>query len=396
MTDGSMTQKDLDLIADDLADDGGTGAATDKGADAGADKSADKGADKQAADKAATDNKTGDSVLDGLDDDAGDADAGKDKATKEKTPDAKAGEEGKAPSEDAAKDDAAQKADAAWRSRLTERLLEPLKDKLSAAKFEKRRGQIADQLKRYKSMDEAIISGMMAQEKLRSGEHRKAPEGGSEEEVTAWRKENGIPESAEAIAIPKVAGKEWTEADQPMIDSFRTSAFEAGINQEQVNRLVRWHVEQTQAIEAEYEAKLKKADKQDKEACHDMLRTEFGVAEFKPNMSVMKRLIEDDEVFGPAQAEFVSARYLDAETGTWRRLTSHPTIARALIGLATDRYGEGAMPSGDGRTTTVNRVAELEKLRDTNFDEYVRSGGADELMKISQAEEARAAKRGKR
>lgn len=295
---------------------------------------------------------------------------------------------------ESAKDDAVK--DAAWRSRIVEKLLAPLKDKISATKFEKRREQLTEQIKRYKSPEDAIISGLNAQEKLRSGDHRKAPDGGSEEEIAAWRKENGIPATVEDIQIPNVPGKEWGDADQPAIDGFRGVAFKAGLNQEQVNELVRFQVQETQRIEAEYEAGLKKADKQDREACHDALRTEYGVAEFKPNMAIMNRLFDDNEVFGEVKAELVSARYFNTETGTWHRLTSHPAMARAFIGLATDRYGDGAMAGADGRTSTGNRVAELEKLRDTDYAAYVRSGGADELMKIHQADEARAAKRSKR
>lgn len=389
MTDQILTQKDLELVADNETDAGKAAvdaAADDKGADKSADKGADKGADK--AEKQGNEN-----VFDGLDDDDGDADAAKGGAKDDKAaPDAKDDKAADAETKDAAADE---KADAAWRNRVAERLLAPLKDQLSAAKLEKRQTQLLEQLKRYKSMDAAVIAGIQAQEKLRSGEHRKAPEG-SDEEVAAWRKENGIPVTAEDIKIPNVAGKEWTDADQPMIDSFRTAAFASGISQAQINTLVEWNVKHQQQLEADYETGLKKADRADREACHDQLRTEYGVSEFKPNMAIMKRLMEDDEVFGPAKDELISARYFNAETGTWHRLTSNTSIARALIALATDRYGEGAMPSGDGRTTTTNRVAELEKLRDTDYHEYIRSGGADELMKIAQDAEARASKRSKR
>jgi hypothetical protein len=240
-----------------------------------------------------------------------------------------------------------------------------------------------------------VIAGIQAQEKLRSGDHRKAPEG-TEEEIAAWRKDQGLPTSIEDVKIPNVPGKEWTDADQPMIDGFKAVAVANNLTQAQINELVKFQIKENQRNEVDYEAGLKKADRTDREACHDQLRTEFGVAEFKPNMAIMKRLMEDPEVFGEAKDELISARYFNAETGQWHRLTSNPSVARAFIALATDRYGEGAMPSGDGRTTTTNRVAELEKLRDTNYDEYMRSGGADELMGILQKEESRAAKRSKR
>ena len=81
----------------------------------------------------------------------------------------------------------------------------------------------------------------------------------------------------------------------------------------------------------------------------------------------------------------------------WRRLTSLPEIARGLIGLATERYGEGAMASSDGRpSVAANRVKELEAMRGSNYDEFVRSGGADELLNIMRKQEERENKRASR
>jgi hypothetical protein len=359
-----------------------------------ADEAADKAAvtdDKQTSETPAGDKSADKSVADDAGDDEGDADADKgEKAGEDKTADS-----GEKDAAVVAAEAAAAEKEAAWRSRVVERLLAPLADKLSAAKLEKRRTQLTEQVKRYKSVEEAVIAGLNAQEKIRSGDHLKAPDG-SEEEVAAWRKSVGIPSSADDIKIPNVPGKEWGDADQPALDGFRDIAYKAQLNQDQINELVRFQVQETQRIEAEYEANLKKADKADREACQDALRTEYGIAEFKPNMAIMNRLFDDSELFGDAKAEIMSARYFNVETGTWHRLTSLPSVARAFIALATDRYGEGAMPAGDGRTTTTNRLAEIEKVMKTDYDRYVREGMADEAMKIHQAAEDRAQKRSKR
>lgn len=382
-----FNQSDLDLIEKEASGKKDEVVDHKAEAEAAAQKTAD---DKAAADKAdaAKEDKDTD-VFDGLDDgDDADADEAKSK-TKEKTEDKAEAAKDADETADQKRDRLA--ADAAWRDRIAERLLAPLKDKLSAAKFEKRREQIIGQLKRSKSMDEAVISGIMAQEKLRSGEHRKAPDG--DEELATWRKENDIPAAADAYTIPKIAGKEWTDADEPMINGFKAVAHEMNLPQAVVNQLVTWNVKESQRVEAEYEQALKKADRTDKEICHDKLRAEFGISEFKPSMAIMQRLVEDEDIFGGAKAELMSARYFNTETGQWHRLTSNPIIARGLIAMAAERYGEGAMAGDSGGGSQTNRISELEKLRDTNRDEYFRSGGADELMKLQQAEEARAVKR---
>lgn len=376
-----------------------------------AEDNAEKGAAPEteaAKDGGAKDAPKSDGLFDGIDDDDGkDADKGKGKQAAEDSSAAK-GKDGDA-AEDKGKQDGkpedkeaeAKKGtpeDAAWRERVADKILAPLKDKLSQAKFEKRRDQLLKQLGRAKSTDDAIISGVMAMEKLRSGEHRKLADGASPEEAAAWRKENDIPEEAAKYDIPAIPGHSWKEADEPMLNGFKAAAHEANLPQSAVNRLAKWYVEQQQNSEAEYDSKLKALDREDKEACHDAIRTELGVAEFKPSMKIMQRLLEDDEVFGDGAAEkILSARYFDEESGMWRRLTSMPNIARGLIGLATERYGDGAMASGDGRPgVSADRLTEIETIMKQDYDRYMREGLADEAMAIRQKQEEKANKRAAR
>jgi hypothetical protein len=380
MTDKTLVQADLELIDDKP-----------------------EGAEPEAAAAEAkpADEPKSAGLFDGLDDDDGEE---KGKTAAEGPGDAKdkpeEGAEDKGKSEDKdgeGKKDAATE-DAGWRERATDKILAPLKDKLSQAKFEKRREQLLTQFKRYKTADDAVIAGVMAQEKLRSGEHRKLADGASPEEAAAWRKENDIPEDPAKYDIPAIPGHTWKEVDTPTLDSFKAAAHEANLPQSAVNRLTKWWVEQQQNSEAEYDSRLKALDREDKEACHDAIRTEFGVAEFKPSMKVMQRLLEDEEVFGgEASAKIMSARFYDEESGMWRRLTSLPEIARGLIALATERYGDGAMASGDGRpSVSANRLDEIDKIMNADYDRYVREGLADEAMAIRRKQQEKVDRRASR
>lgn len=369
-----------------------------------AEDNAEKGAAPEteaAKDSGAKDAPKSDGLFDGIDDDGGQgkgkeavAILGDDKAK----PPGDAEDKSKTEDKDGeGKKDAAAE-DAGWRERATDKILAPLKDKLSQAKFEKRREQLLTQFKRYKTADDAVIAGVMAQEKLRSGEHRKLADGASPEEAAAWRKENDIPEEAAKYDIPAIPGHSWKEADEPMLNGFKAAAHEANLPQSAVNRLAKWYVEQQQNSEAEYDSKLKALDREDKEACHDAIRTEFGVAEFKPSMKIMQRLLEDDEIFGAdSSAKILSARFYDEESGMWRRLTSLPEIARGLIALATERYGDGAMASGDGRpSVSANRLDEIDKIMNADYDRYVREGLADEAMAIRRKQQEKVDKRASR
>lgn len=385
MTDQALTKENLDTVGD---------ADIDAGADSGGDKTTTAVADDKSSVKA--DDKGSDNLFDTGDDVAGDKAkpaAKGDKVAADKTADtdAEAGE--KAKPDDKPKDDKVAEGD--WRKEVGDKLLAPLKDKLTAAKFAKREEAIAKQLGRYKTPADAIAAGVLAQEKLRAGNKR--PD--DPDEAADWLKANNIPEAPEKYAIPEVPGYTWSDADTPKLDALKQVAHAHNLSQAQVNALVDWKIKDDMAGLADYEANQKKIDRADKTACHDAIRTEFGVGEFKGNMSVMQRLIEDDEVFGGTEnaQRIMSARFFDEETKEWRRLTSIPAVARGLIGLALERYGEGAAMSGDGRVSaSANRLEELDKIMKTDYQRYMREGLADEAMKLRMAEEERATKRAAR
>lgn len=411
MSDQALTHNDLDLV-DDIAP------ADEKGGEAGKDAGADKQAETDASKGSEKADDKGGSLFDGLGDDDGaddksrakddkksDSADGKDKSADKKADESggkKAaddkGDQGKSAEETEEQKRERLAADAAWRDRIADKILAPLKEKLTAKKFEQRREQLINQLKRSKSQDDAVVSGILAQEKLRAGEHKRAPTDASPEEVAAWRKENDVPESPDKYEIPIVAGHTWTDKDQPTIDSFRSFAHAQGIPQGLMKGLVDWQVKEQQRAAEQMNEDLRAADAEDRDTCYDQIRTEFGVREFKPHMAAMKRLMEDDEVFGEGMAEkIMAARYFDEESGLWRRLTSVPGIARGFIGLALDRYGEGAMPAADGRTNNgQNRLDEIKKIMATDVDRYWREGLADEAMKLEMEAERRANKRASR
>ncbi len=396
MTDQAITEKDLDLI--DTKDD-----APAEG-DKGADDSASKGGDaKDEGKESGKDAKGTGSVFDGLDDDDDDADAG-DKGKKDKA-EAETGDKG-AKSADEAKDKGDDKAGAKkddtdgdddWRKKVVEKILAPVKDKLTQAKFEKRGEQIAKQLSRYKSVEDAIAAGVLAQERLRSG--NKLDKDATEEEAAKWRKENDIPEAPDKYDIPAVPGHTWDATHDASLGSFKQIAHRNGINQSVVNELVKWHVQDTQRIAEEWDDKQKKQDQEDKDACLDTLRTEFGAREARQNMKLSMRLLEDEDVFGGKVASdaIMSARYIDPETGDWRRLINMPGFSRGLIGMALDRYGDGPLPAEDGRTATgKTRLEEINAIMRDDYDRYMREGLADEAMKIMREDQERAEKRGRR
>ena len=353
--------------------------------------SKDAPADKAPADKAAK--PAGKTAATDLfsDDDLSEDEAPADKGT-DKKPDAKPGdkaeeetvETGLAPT-------------AKWRERAVESMTKELADSLPAAKLAARKEALMNQLKRYKSVDEAIKAGIAAQEKIRSGEYKvaKLPDDATEEQKAAFRKEQGIPEKPEAYDIPKVAGHEWTEADKPILDEYKQVAFKLDANQQQMNGFIEWYAKDQQKKYAEAVEQTAAMDREDKEIASDKLRAEFGIAEYKPRIRVVDRLLNDAEAMPNGLGKkLMTARFLD-ENGKWRRLINDVDMLRKLSDDAGDRYGEGAMITGDARSNMNNRKAEIMNILSTDANRYYREGLDKELLDINTKEEAARTRRGR-
>lgn len=275
-----------------------------------------------------------------------------------------------------------------WREDFAEKLLGNLKDRLTAAQLERRRSAIMNDLKRYKSEFDYMVAGTAAREKIRSGEYRaKPPADASEEEIAAWREENGIPVKAKDYEIPKIAGYKWTDNDKPLIENFKTFAHKANYTQDQVNVGAEWYVKMVQETQEKYWEDTQRSDAQSRQIAMDQLRGEYG-PDLKPSLEITKRLLDDDQVMpNNLGHKLKNARYLD-DNNKWQRLLNDVAMSRMLINYAQDTYGrDGSFITGDAKANAKNEKAELEKLMNTDYEEFMRSGGSEKLLALSEQEE---------
>jgi hypothetical protein len=412
--DGIMTQKDLQLL-DHLDDEGNEkkpAAEVDKGGgdkvadEAGGDKKSDEESGKR--EKSYKDNDRG-GLFDNLDDDdeGGDdkaADTSKDKVD-EKSADSKADDKGGKKEDEKPADKDEKKSDdgddKAWREELADRLLKGQEDKLTAAKLAKARASILNDLSRFKTRLEYDAAGFHARQRIRSGELRSPrPQTEDAAELAAWRKANDIPEKHDAYVLPEVKGHDWTK--ETSIDIVLGAAHEADVTQKQIDHLAKALVDHGKAVEQDMEEKMLRQDREDRDAVDDDIRVRHGLGEFKAQKAVLQRLLKDDEVFPDGAGDTLAqARYYDPETGLWRKVLNHPTIANAMLLLAKHEYGEGGFVPGEQLAKADGRVEDLEKLKDSDYEAFMRVGAngkspADELLELKREKEARDARRGRR
>ena len=373
MSEKKFTKEDLELVKDDDSDKD-----DDKKPDreSESDSSAEEKSKKESRDTPPS--KSGEPRSSIFDDSDDDDEVEKDTSEVEKPVKAdNDGDEKPAKDQDPVKEDDKEEKpkEVDWRDNFISRVLKGKETELTAAKLEKRREALKKQLGRYKTQEDYMLAGLSAQEKIRSGEFRRAKlaDDASEEEVSEWRRDNGIPEKPESYDIPKIAGHKWTEEDSPFIDSFKKVAHEANIDQGQLNRFADWYARNLSEQQDTYLEKLASNDRQDMESLEDGLRSELGT-DFRPVSKLVQRLMKDNERgVGDFSKELREARYIDEE-GNYRRLINHPKMTRFLVGLALETYGDAALIDGDAKGGTSNRLKEIEDIRDNNIDDYWRKG----------------------
>lgn len=179
------------------------------------------------------------------------------------------------------------------------------------------------------------------------------PEGATEEQKIAWRKSNGLPDSAEAfiknLKLPD--GVVLGESDKPLVEAFAKRMFESGANQGEMDRALSWYYEtaaQLKATEAETDG-----DYHTETAV--TLRTEMG-PDFKANMNAFGAF--RDSLPAELQHMLFSARTVDGKL-----LGDLPAFikAGAAIGRALNPAAALVPPgSGDSTQSIDTQISEIE------------------------------------
>jgi predicted transcriptional regulator len=243
----------------------------------------------------------------------------------------------------------------------------PLSARQKTAAIDDAREKFLAKLSRYPSMTAALIAGINAQDKISSGKY-KAPltEDATDEEIAAWRKENGIPDDAKGYKLPKVQGDEWTEADKPGVDRLLARLHEKNASQAQVDATLTTYKELVAEAKQAQVERLRTIDRADAQETQEFLRKEFEDS-YKDTMTVFKRLFKDQEVF-PDGAGHVLAEARDPATG--QRLIHNPVIAKFFADYARNHYGDGNFITGDQQAAANTEEQELINLMNTDIDAY--------------------------
>lgn len=180
-------------------------------------------------------------------------------------------------------------------------------------------------LERFASPADMYKSFDALRSKLSSGETKKAlPDNPSAEELTAWRKDNGIPEKPDEyvgkIELPK--GMVLGEADKPMAAAFAEFAHEANLTPSQYGKMVAGYYQ----IQDKITAQREEADMTFNAESQDALRKEWG-GDYRANVNAIKNLMS-------TAPQGYMDRLFNGRTADGKKIGDDPESLKFLVGLA--------------------------------------------------------------
>lgn len=189
------------------------------------------------------------------------------------------------------------------------------------------------------------------------------PENATPEQMAAWRKDMGLPETAEGYVPQLPEGVVLGEADKPLVDAFREVAYKANMTPTQFNEALKWYYGEIDAMTA----KQSDLDRSFRMQSEDNLRAEFG-PEYRANLTAVNNTLS--LFFGDNANEILAAR-----TPSGKMLGDSPEFIKSMALLA--RELNPAMPHipvGNGTPSQAigSRISEIEKMMADRNSDYWR------------------------
>lgn len=224
--------------------------------------------------------------------------------------------------------------------------------------------KILGQLKRYSSPKAALDALFEARKKISAGPSKSTalPADATEDQIKAYREENGIPETPDKYDVDLGDGHVWGEDAKPVIESFTKFAHTKNMPPGQVKELLAWWAgDRAQMVDS-----WVKADGEYKKQNVDAMAAEWG-----PNLSREQRIADEFwQGMGPA----VYAAVKDARDQQGRRLLDNAEVVRAANRMQREINPAGTVIPGSGINSEQAIGSEIDaikaKMADFNSEYY--------------------------
>lgn len=229
-------------------------------------------------------------------------------------------------------------------------------------------------LSRYASPEAVADALIAAQNRIASGEMKSVlPKDAKPEEIAAWRKENGIPETPDKYDLNFQNGIVIGEKDKPIVDGFLKRAHESNMPPDQVKNTVQWYYEE-QVRQSEARAAK---DQSEKSEALDALNAEYGQS-FRRNVNLVEGVLSQFP-------ESVREKLKGARLPDGRGVFNDPDVFRGFVALALQANPAGTVvPAGGGDPAkgTLDEYQAIQKVRAENRAAYSK----DDKMQVRERE----------
>lgn len=196
-----------------------------------------------------------------------------------------------------------------------------------ATEYATKDGQVDEKVlarvKRYATPADALNAQFALQSRISAGEFRSVlPKDANDEQIKAWRAENGIPEAPDKYELKLRDGLVVGDDDKPIIDGFLSRAHKANLNAQQASEAVDWYYEE---VERQTAARAD-LDKQLAQKAQDALRAAWGT-DYRTNENLVMGLL--DSAPAGVKDQFMHGRLADGTP-----IMSHPETVMWLRQMA--------------------------------------------------------------
>lgn len=244
--------------------------------------------------------------------------------------------------------------------------------------------KLRQRLDRFKSPGDVLKAYTEIEKKMSAGEKAKLAADATPEQVTAWRKDNGIPEKPDGYLENLPKGLVIGDDDKPRLNAYLERVHGKNASPEIVADTLDWYyAEQESAIAAQAEK-----DTEYRQKSVEELRAEWGT-EFKANVNSVKAFVasapvaEDGTKLGDL---LMGARLAD---GTM--LGDNPAALRWLAKLADDANPAGFIAPSAGTSQkegVESEIASIEKTMRENRPAYDKDERMQKrLLQLYEAQE---------
>jgi hypothetical protein len=201
------------------------------------------------------------------------------------------------------------------------------------------------------------------------------PEDASDAKAMAeWRKSVGVPEDPTGYKLPETVVKSLGDDDKPVLANFTEFAHSKDARPDVVEIASEWYLKHKQQVE---EAQAV-SDQEARNSAEDELRKEWVGAEYKGNMNLAKRFLDESPWGSKGWAE------LRGPDG--RKYGDDPAFLKWASDLGRERYGDAVFVSSDVASKHESRMQEIQTIMKTDFNRYRAEGLDKEYAQLLEKE----------